>query len=333
MRTQSDMSVTRSVVLAVVIALAYAAKDSNRNPEVWTMDDGPGTPTELLETGETAFVGKRGKGGNRGLYSRKPTRSSTKAPITKAPTMPPTPANGGKGGKGGNGGLLSRKPTRSPTPANGGKGGNGGLYSRKPTRSPTKAPITKAPTRSPTKAPTTKAPTPPTALCGHDLGSLGPLLQPPAEVKKLLAYGFGIGYGITTMANSPSSACQSLKVLGDEPFVAVSIGAEEGEKTKKEGKKSSKLVIGTKTWAPAVAVFPVCMAIRPCELRPTAVISKMAPSVTFGFYSETGIPVAVVSGVKFTFNGNAASASSLLTAVVCSRSCFLLNRPVGSANI
>jgi len=145
-------------------------------------------------------------------------------------------------------------------------------------------------------------------------------------VKKLLAYRFGVGYEITTMPSSSSAACQSLKVLGDKPFVAVSIGEQEGDETKKKGKKSTKLLIDKKSsWAHAEAVFPVCMALRPCGESS----STLGKAVTFGFYSETGIPVAVVSGVKFTFYGLAFSSTGQLVPPTLSPSLFNDVKPAG----
>ena len=120
------------------------------------------------------------------------------------------------------------------------------------------------------------------------------------------------------MNNSGSTACKSLP-LGDRNFITLTIGqgGQKGEvakrdaKERKEKEKKNKKDKNNKkvknSWAEAAeAVFPLCMAIRPCG----ADDATFGKAITFGFYSVPGYTVAMPLPIPpITFYGTCVSTS------------------------
>ena len=172
-----------------------------------------------------------------------------------------------------------------------------------------------------------------------DTTSIDHLLNPPEEVSNLIGMAFGVGWGVTKLADfsEDNTACDDLNTRfnSDKDFVVVSVtgqilnagkllaGDDAEEKSCKRDRKrcnakkplNSKAKKGGSTFSDLVPIFPICLAIRPCNDA-----DQILKQIRFGFVSGgnsggDGILIFMYMGVEVYFQGLAFDTAGTLAPI------------------
>ena len=164
-----------------------------------------------------------------------------------------------------------------------------------------------------------------------DTTSIDHLLNPPEEVSNLIGMAFGVGWGVTKLADfsEDNTACDDLNTRfnSDKDFVVVSVTGQilnagkllAGDDAKKEScKRDKKRCNAEKPLTPTfdlVPIFPICLAIRPCNDA-----DQILKQIRFGFVSGgnsggDGILIFMYMGVEVYFQGLAFDTAGTLAPI------------------